>query len=75
MSEVTSVAFDTVLVMGVMLAQCRLIKVVQLLSARLLLCLRDRNGNEPGKVCLRLRALLGSPTSTLMDLSYSKNEP
>lgn len=69
MSEVTSVPFHTVLILSEMFAQCRLIKVVELLSARLLLCLHDGNGNEAGKVWLRLRALLGSPTSILVNLS------
>jgi hypothetical protein len=58
-----AIAFDTVLVLGEMLAQSRLIQVVQLLATLILLRLHDGYWNE-----LRNRLLLGLGGCTL---SYS----
>ena len=63
MGEVASISFHAVLVLGVVLAEGRLVEVVKLLTALLRLALHDRNWYELGERVRRGIAPLNQSSS------------
>lgn len=71
----TAIALNAVLVLGEMFAECRLVKVVELLAPRLLLLLHVRNRHEVGQARLRLCVGRQGPHGSILLCLLKKKRP